>query len=660
MVMIWENVTVELRDASFGEHKKKLLSGITGFAEPATIMAVMGPSGCGKTTFLDSFTGKLSPNVAVTGNILINGKKQSLYSREVSYVAQEELFLGTLSVKETLTYSANMRLPSKMTKEEINKVVEETIMEMGLEECAHNRIGNWHSRGISNGEKKRLSIGLEILTQPHVLLLDEPTSGLDSASAFYVVQALCHIARNGKIVICSIHQPSSEIFDLFDDLLLLSSGETVYFGEAKMALKFFADAGFPCPTRRNPSDHFLLCINLDFDLIAETLQRTQLSLATTSNSTMGMRTSEIRRTLIESYKNSKLIIDARRKIQHLKPNEEQEIRPNRGSSTTWRKQLCALTKRSFLNMTRDIGYYWLRIIFYIMVGVTVGTLFYHIGTGNNSILARGKCVSFIYGFMICLSCGGLPFFIEELKVFYGERSKGHYGEAVFVVSNMISSFPFLVLISLSSGIIIYFMVQFHPGLSNCAFFCINLLCCLSVVECCIMIVASLVPNVLMGIGIGTGVIIFMMMPSQIFRSLPELPKFFWRYPMSYLSFASWAVQGQYKNDMLGVEFDPLLPGGPKVSGETVLSTVFGVPLDHGKWWDLTALVTVLLVHRLVLYLVLRFVKISKSPKLWFYAKKSIHLAERCLSNNKLSISNRKQAQHPLSSQEGLMSPNLPI
>lgn len=665
MVMVWEDVTVELFEGLGDQKKKKkLLNGITGFAEPSRIMAVMGPSGCGKTTFLDSLTGKLPANVVVTGNIQINGKKQSLYSREVSYVAQEELYLGTLTVKETLTYSANMRLPSKMTKEEINKVVEETIMEMGLEDCADNRIGNWHARGISNGEKKRLSIGLEILTQPHVLLLDEPTSGLDSASAFYVIQSLCHIARNRKIVICSIHQPSSEIFGLFDDLLLLSYGETVYFGEAKMALKFFADAGFPCPTRRNPSDHYLLCINLDFELIAATLERTHLNLATSTNSILGMKTSEIRRTLIQRYESSQLMINARRRVQQLKSNdEEQEIKLNMGSlsSTTWWKQLCTMTKRSFINMSRDIGYYWLRIIFYILTGITVGTLFFHIGTGNNSILARGKCVSFIYGFMICLSCGGLPFFIEELQVFYGERSKWHYGEAAFVVSNIISSFPFLVLISLSSGIIIYFMVQFHPGLSNCAFFCINLFCCLSVVECCIMIVASVVPNVLMGIGTGTGFIIFMMMPSQIFRSLRDIPKFFWRYPMSYLSFAAWAVQGQYKNDMLGVEFDPLLPGDPKVSGDKVLTLVFGVPLDHGKWWDLTALVTLLLVHRLVLYLVLRFVKRSKSTKLWFYAKKSIHLVEGCLFNNKPSISSSKRhAQYPLSSQEGLMSPNFVI
>lgn len=152
-------------------------------------------------------------------------------------MGQEEILLGTLTVRETLTYSANMRLPSNMSKQEIKKVVEETIIKMGLEECGDTKIGNWHLRGISNGEKKRLSIGLEILTQPFVLLLDEPTSGLDSASSFYVIQALSNIAFEGKIVICSIHQPGSETFNIFDDLLLLSSGETVYFGERKMATK---------------------------------------------------------------------------------------------------------------------------------------------------------------------------------------------------------------------------------------------------------------------------------------------------------------------------------------------------------------------------------------------------------------------------------------
>lgn len=152
-------------------------------------------------------------------------------------MTQEDTLLGTLSVRETIRYSAHLRLPASLRKEEINAIVDGTITEMGLHDCADRMIGNWHLRGISGGEKKRLSIALEILTRPLLLFLDEPTSGLDSAAAFFVVQTLRNVALDGRTVISSIHQPSSEVFALFDDLFLLSGGETVYFGEAKMAVE---------------------------------------------------------------------------------------------------------------------------------------------------------------------------------------------------------------------------------------------------------------------------------------------------------------------------------------------------------------------------------------------------------------------------------------
>lgn len=155
-----------------------------------------------------------------------------------AYVTQEDVLMGTLTVQETLTYSAQLRLPSDLKKPEVYEVVESVISEMGLEDCAGNLVGNWHLRGISGGEKKRLSIALEILTQPRLLFLDEPTSGLDSAAAFFVVEVLKNLAAaGGRTVVCSVHQPSSEVFAQFDDLCLLSSGETIYFGEAKTAVE---------------------------------------------------------------------------------------------------------------------------------------------------------------------------------------------------------------------------------------------------------------------------------------------------------------------------------------------------------------------------------------------------------------------------------------
>nr|DAD42458.1 TPA_asm: hypothetical protein HUJ06_000688 [Nelumbo nucifera] len=234
--LVWEDVSVVLPNFGKGP-TRRLLQGLCGYAEPGRIMAIMGPSGSGKSSLLDSLSGRLSGNTIMTGNVLINGRKKRLDYGLVAYVTQEDVLLGTLTVRETISYSAHLRLPSALSKEEIDQVVEDTIMEMGLQDCADKLIGNWHLRGISGGEKKRVSIALEILTRPRLLFLDEPTTGLDSAAAFFVIQTLRTAALDGRTVICSIHQPSSEVFDLFDDLFLLSSGEAVYFGDAKKAVQ---------------------------------------------------------------------------------------------------------------------------------------------------------------------------------------------------------------------------------------------------------------------------------------------------------------------------------------------------------------------------------------------------------------------------------------
>ncbi|EYU26837.1 hypothetical protein MIMGU_mgv11b023824mg, partial [Erythranthe guttata] len=136
----------------------------------------------------------------------------------------------------------------------------------------------------------------------------------------------------------------------------------------------------------------------------------------------------------------------------------------RESQATWFKQLSTLTKRSFTNMSRDFGYYWLRIIVFITVSICVGSVFHNVGSNYHAILARGACGGFISGFMTFMTIGGFPSFIEEMKVFYKERLNGHYGVGVFILSNFLSSFPFLIAISLSSASITYFMVKFHPGI----------------------------------------------------------------------------------------------------------------------------------------------------------------------------------------------------
>ncbi|KAL9233670.1 hypothetical protein vseg_008635 [Gypsophila vaccaria] len=657
--LVWEDLTVVL--PSFGNGPtKRILQGISGFAEPGRIMAIMGPSGSGKSTLLDSLAGRLSSNVVMTGNILLNGKKKGVQFGTVAYVTQENVLLGTLTARETLTYSAHLRLPTNLSRDEIEGIVEGTIMEMGLQECADRVIGNWHLRGISGGEAKRLSIGLEILTRPRLLFLDEPTSGLDSASAFFVVQALRSVARDGgRTVISSIHQPSGEVFALFDDLCLLSSGEVVYFGDAKNAVLFFAEAGFPCPSRRNPSDHFLRCINSDFDKVAATLKGSYRArqIQTLSDPFMDLETAQVKAMLIEKYRQSEYGERVRSRIQEIAAIKGLSTEPQKGSQASWWTQLSTLTQRSFINMSRDIGYYWLRIFIYIVVSLCVGTIYFNVGTGYTAILARGACGGFISGFMTFMSIGGFPSFIEEMKVFNRERLNGYYGVVVYILSNFLSSFPYLAAVTMAAGTITWYMVKFRPEFSHYVFFCLNLFGCIAVVESCMMVVASVVPNFLMGLVTGAGIIGIMMMTSGFFRLLPDLPKIFWRYPISYLSFGSWAIQGSYKNDLLGLTFDPMIPGNPKLTGAYILKNMFGIPIERSKWWDLGALFLLLLTYRVLFFVVFK-IRESVSPMFrTMYRKKTLnHLNKRPSFRRTGITSKRYQPQYPLSYQEGLNSP----
>ncbi|KAL8170871.1 hypothetical protein V2J09_022675 [Rumex salicifolius] len=654
--VVWEDVGVLLPVGPGPSGKvhgptRRLLNGLYGYAQPGRIMALMGPSASGKSTLLDCLADRLSANVVMTGKIFLNGKRQKLSYGGVRYVAQENTLLGTLTVRETLTYSAHLRLPPTLTKDEIKAIVDGNIPDMGLQECSDRLIGNWHLRGISNGEKKRLSIAVEILTCPRVLLLDEPTTGLDSAASFFVVHILKAMALDHRTtVVASIHQPSSETFALFDDLFLLSRGEAVYFGEANEAVRFFAEAGFPCPITRNPSDHFLTCINSDFDRPTTTMEGT-------SNERRRQQ-AEIESTLIEKYKWSEYAMRVRLRIQEISSMDESGIVGlKRGSQPKWWKQLTTLTKRSSVNMSRDMGYYWARIAIYILLSISVGELFYDVGNSYSAILARVSCIGFVFGYMMTLSIGGFPSFIEEMKVFNKERQSGHYGVAVYILSNYISSFPYLVAVALTTGSISFYMVKFGKEFSHFAFYCLCILGCISAVESCLMVVASLVPNYLMGIVIGAGILGIMNMASGFFRLISDLPKVFWRYPMSYISFPAWAVQGLYKNDLIGLEFEPLLPGDPKLRGSVIITTMFGIRVDHSKWWDLAAIYIIVLFYRILFFFVIKLKERATPVFKLLYAKKIIRQLKKRASFRKSAFpSKRLQPSHPLHEQEGLNSP----
>ncbi|KAI1100904.1 P-loop containing nucleoside triphosphate hydrolase protein [Jackrogersella minutella] len=260
---IWEPATYPdllsntFRKGPDGPTNKTLLSSVSTSLKPGTLTAILGGSGSGKTTLLNTIAERMfSSRLSQTGTTTFNGQEGVHFVRH-AYVMQQDILLPTLTVRETLRYSANLRLPPPTTEEERMRIVEEVILELGLKDCANTRIGNSQHRGCSGGEKRRTSIGVQLLANPSILFLDEPTTGLDATSAYQLVRTLKALASKGRTVITTIHQPRSEIWDLFDNLVILSKGSPVYSGSMKECIPWFSELGFPLPAFVNPAEFLI-------------------------------------------------------------------------------------------------------------------------------------------------------------------------------------------------------------------------------------------------------------------------------------------------------------------------------------------------------------------------------------------------------------------
>ncbi|KAK7006194.1 ABC transporter protein [Favolaschia claudopus] len=251
--------TLHFSNVSYTLGSRVLLDNISGTIKPGQVCAIMGASGAGKSTFLDILARK-SKRGQVSGMTYVNGREvaNAEFKAVTGFVDQEDTLMSTLTVYETVLYSALLRLPRDMTLEAKKFRTLETMTELGILGIKDSRIGASGNRSISGGEKRRVSIACELVTSPSILFLDEPTSGLDSYNAFNVVESLVSLARDyNRTVIFTIHQPRSNIVALFDQLILLAAGKLVYAGEFSKCQPYFAEIGQPCPPGFNIADFLI-------------------------------------------------------------------------------------------------------------------------------------------------------------------------------------------------------------------------------------------------------------------------------------------------------------------------------------------------------------------------------------------------------------------
>ncbi|RYH28692.1 ATP-binding cassette domain-containing protein [archaeon] len=277
VVLVWKDLTFQtlVKDPKHSTmvkkvyQKRQILKGLSGKAESKQLIAILGPTGCGKTSLLSVLSARFPPGGAgmssLTGTILLNGRpRDEEHFRKISaYVMQDDHMYAHLTVYETLLMAAHFFLSSSVTDSQKVDIVTTIITELGLLKARDTIIGDEKARGVSGGERKRVSIAVQLLTDPAVLFLDEPTSGLDAFQSQAVMEVLRSLANKGRLVVSVIHQPRSSIYNMFDRLLLLSEGRTMYYGEACLAVKYFTGIGFTCPEHFNPADYFLDLLSPD-------------------------------------------------------------------------------------------------------------------------------------------------------------------------------------------------------------------------------------------------------------------------------------------------------------------------------------------------------------------------------------------------------------
>ncbi|XP_077240943.1 ABC-2 type transporter family protein isoform X2 [Tasmannia lanceolata] len=467
--------------------EKDILHGITGSVNPGEVLALMGPSGSGKTTLLNLLSGRLNDPMS-SGTITYNDQPYSKFLKcRIGFVTQDDILFPHLTVRETLTYAAFLRLPRTLTKQQKEERAMSVICELGLERCQDTMIGGSFIRGVSGGERKRVCIGNEIIINPSLLFLDEPTSGLDSTTALRIVQMLQDIAEAGKTVVTTIHQPSSRLFHKFDKLILLGKGSLLYFGKASEAMLYFSSIGCSPLIAMNPAEFLLDLANgniNDISIPSELEDKVQTENTKAKSRNGKASAADVHEYLVEAYE-TRVANRQKKELQTPIPIDE-ELKAKISSSkrewgASWWEQFSIIFWRGLKERRHDY-LSWMRITQVLATAIILGLLWWH----SDSTTFKGLQDQAGLLFFISVFWGFFPVFTaiftfpQEIAMLNKERAVDMYRLSAYFMARTTSDLPLDLFLPIIFLLIVYFMAGLR--LSATAFFLSLLIVFLSIVS----------------------------------------------------------------------------------------------------------------------------------------------------------------------------------
>jgi ABC-type multidrug transport system ATPase subunit len=576
--------------------KTQILDGVTGYVRPGEVCALIGPSGAGKSTLLDLLSLRLAHD---SGSICVNGETltSEFFRHHAAYVPQEDQLWGSLTVRENLDYACQLYTDANMTQEERHALVSRVIDKLGLTSCQHTRIGNEYLKGVSGGQRRRTSIGVELVGQPNLLILDEITSGLDAAAAAGIMQLLRDIAAAFQLtIVCSIHQPSSSIFLSFDSVMLLTRGKVAYFGKAGDALPFFARQNMPCPPNFNPADHLLLITNADF-----------ASEAQVDAITAAWRASEEAAAVQQMVE--RLEQRGRRSVGQIALLDDNRV------ALSGLAQTGILARRILGNYRRDPGAYLARIVLFIFMSIFLGTVYVSISISQEDVLNRVFVVEWLVAFFSYMTMSAVPTFAMEKAVVEKELRNGQYSAWSFCLAHLGVQLPFVFALSAAGVTPAYFIATIRTADAEHYFlFLLAMFAFLLCIENLTVLLGTIIPNFLVGLILGNSILSVFFVTNNFFIPLDRMPDF-WKFLM-YISPYRFAGDMLLHTTFEGTTYDDyeacLNATNTVCFGETgsqILTNLVDkdlADLDYGAW--LAVLVGMVLLLRLAIFVILRQIK----------------------------------------------------